>query len=157
MLLLPCNDSWTAQLEKRVQTRLMGTSSIGLFCKELGDLNRKLAGFYSLGLPFQSYLVPPSRSPIYTASHMVPKCCSLVSLVVWGGSQHRDTSTLEQASLPPILQGRHLSFPRKTQPCSGGRGSHGGSSMGKCPASGNPPSLWPLFLVLPQALAGETV
>lgn len=37
-----------------------------------------------LVLPFQSYLAPPFRSPIYTVSHMVPKCCSLVSLVVWG-------------------------------------------------------------------------
>lgn len=105
--------------------------------------------------PFSILLGPLLPEPdLYSITHGPQMLLFSFPSSMGGGA----ASTPEQAGLPPILQGKHLSFPKHLENTAlFGLGSSGGSSMGKCPACGEPPSLWPLFLVLPQALAGETV
>lgn len=66
-----------------------------------------------LVLPFQSYLAPPFRSLIYTVSHMVPKCCSLVSLVVSGvGAPSTEMPVLLSRLVCPNTSGRASVLPQ---------------------------------------------
>lgn len=89
---------------------------------------------------------------------MVPKCCSLVFLVVWGvGAQSCQYSLSSLVCPQDLSEGICPSpSPGRTQPCS--CLWLWWEQNGKVPSPwGTSPHLWPLFLVLPQALAGETV